>query len=149
MSQDNGRLVQRLFDSINSRKDITELDQFFSADYLSHNPELPPGLAGVRQFFAMLRTAFPDGALTLDEANVAGDRVTVRSTLHGTHQGDVWGYPPTGKPVQVSWTDTWRIADGKLVEHWGGINRDELSKQLGERPTPVPEGGTPPKKKAA
>lgn len=146
MSANNGRIVQRLFEAINSHQGVNALDEIFSGNYLSHNPELPPGLAGVRQLYAMLRTAFPDGKLTVDNVSESGDEVTVRSTWRGTHQGEVWGFPATGKTVKISATDTWRIEDGKLAEHWGGINRDELARQLGEKPTPVPEGGEPPLK---
>ncbi|MCA1554285.1 MAG: ester cyclase [Chloroflexi bacterium] len=144
MEDDNRQLVERLFETINSQKGVNALDEFFSGSYQSHNDEIPPGLAGIRQFYAMLRTGFPDGSLTLEDVSMEGDRVNVRSTLRGTHEGDVWGFPQTGKSVELPIADTWRVADGRLVEHWGGVNRDELAQQLGERPTPVPEGGEPP-----
>jgi hypothetical protein len=39
--------------------------------------------------------------------------------------------PPTGKPFSVTQTHWFRVADGKVIEHWA--NRDDLTlaKQLG------------------
>ena len=98
MGEEGKTLVQDLFATLNSRKGVNALDEYFSGQYVSHNPELPPGLAGVRQFYAMLRTAFPDGSLVAEDVNGGGDKVTVQSRLRGTQEGEVWGFRrPAGR----------------------------------------------------
>jgi predicted ester cyclase len=39
--------------------------------------------------------------------------------MRGTHRGEFQGITPTGKRVEVSAIDVFRIANGKIVEHWG------------------------------
>jgi hypothetical protein len=46
-----------------------------------------------------------------------------RATEQGTHLGDYMGIPPTGKCIKVSWIAIYRVADGKLAEHWQHIPR--------------------------
>lgn len=45
-----------------------------------------------------------------------GDRVMVRWTSQGTHQGEFNGLPPTGVHVTNSGINIFRIADGKIAE---------------------------------
>ncbi len=72
-----------------------------------------------RQFAADAHAAFPDMRITVEDMIAEGDRVAARVTMRGTHQGEFQGITPTGKRVQVRAMDMFRIADGKIVEHWG------------------------------
>ena len=62
------------------------------------------------------------------------DRVMVRWTSHGTHQGESRGLPPTGKQVTNSGINIFRIADGKIVEVWDIFDRLWVWQQLGVLP---------------
>lgn len=42
-----------------------------------------------------------------------GDRVR--------HTGEAFGLAATGKEVMVDHVEMWRVVDGKIAEHWGGI----------------------------
>jgi predicted ester cyclase len=68
-----------------------------------------------------------------------GDKVAVRGTISGTHQGDLMGIPPTGRQVTVTLIDVNRIEDGKLVERWGVSDMLGMMQQLGV----IPEPGQP------
>ena len=127
----NKALVRAFMEMVNTHKGVMTLDQFLSHDFVEHNPELGPGLAGIGQYFAMLRTAFPDSTFVLDSLDADDDKVTAHIIFHGTHQGDLWGFEATGKPVTIKTTATWRVADGKLAEHWGGVDRQSLADALG------------------
>jgi predicted ester cyclase len=48
----------------------------------------------------------------------AGDKVAIRWTSHGTHQGDLLGIPPTGTKVQGHGIDIIHLRDGKIAEVW-------------------------------
>ena len=48
-------------------------------------PGQAPGLEGFTQINTMLRAAFPDLRLTVEELVAEGDRVSVRFTARGTH----------------------------------------------------------------
>ncbi|HSM72916.1 MAG TPA: ester cyclase, partial [Anaerolineales bacterium] len=66
-----------------------------------------------------------------------GDKVVTRYTWRGTHQGEYFGIPATGKPV--SWTAmvAFKIDDGKIREAWINYDRLGVMQQLGVAPTPV------------
>ena len=71
------------------------------------------------------------------EAPIAeSDKVAIRVIMHGTHQGEFFGIPTNGKLVTVSGIHMLRIANGKLVEHWGNNDDLGLLQQLGVVPPP-------------
>jgi steroid delta-isomerase-like uncharacterized protein len=130
----NKQLVQRLHAELLESRDVDVVDRFFADDFVSHNipPGLPPGAEGVKRFFAMFRDAFPDVSVTVDELVAEGDRVAVATTLTGTHQGELMGFAPTGRPVSVTGIDVVRIADGRIAEHRGLTDIVGLMRQLTE-----------------
>lgn len=77
----------------------------------------------------LLLTAFPDLKVSVDQVLADGDRVTVLSTFHGTHRGTFMGAAPTGKQVAGTLVDTFRIADGKIVESWRSVDAGGLDTQ--------------------
>lgn len=50
-----------------------------------------------------------------------GDRVVAHVTLTGTHTGELLGVPATGRRFEFHSLEMWRVQDGKLIEHWGGM----------------------------
>lgn len=53
-----------------------------------------------------------------------------RVTIRGTHRGSFLGIEPTGRCVTVSFFAIVRVADGKLVEEWGGLDQVDMLRQL-------------------
>jgi predicted ester cyclase len=51
--------------------------------------------------------------------------------MSGTHTGDFYGIPATGKRVEFTGMYIARIADGKIVEHWAEEDAYGLLLQLG------------------
>ncbi len=81
--------------------------------------ELPKNAEGVKQFFAMIRSAFPDLNATMEDIISEGDKVVVRGTWTGTHKGEFMGISPTGNSVSFQVIDILRIVNGRITEHWG------------------------------
>ena len=69
-----------------------------------------------------------------------GDRVVIRKTFRGTQTGEFMGMPPTGKSISVGVIDIFRIAGGKIVEHWGLADMMGMMQQLGAMPAPGASG---------
>ena len=110
-------------------------DTFIAKTYVNHNPFVAPGVQGVKEFFAGWLTAFPDTAVTVEDAFVAGDKVVGRYTYRATHQGSFLGIPATGIPITMRSIDIWCVQDGMFVEHWDELNLLEVMQQLGVVPT--------------
>lgn len=134
MSEERNReLVRRLHRELLASRELDTLDRFFADDFVSHNnpPGFPPGIDGVKRFFAMLHDAVPDVGVDIDELVAEGDKVAVATTMTGTHLAELLGHPPSGRKVSVTGIDIVRIADGKIVEHRGLTDMVGLLRQLG------------------
>ena len=95
------------------------IEECFSERYWSHTWQGDLAHTGARQgrFFSVL-----EHVERLDSALVGeGDLVVHRSRWRGRHVGELFGVAPTGRVVTVDHVEMWRVADGKIVEHWGGL----------------------------
>lgn len=131
-TETNKTIARRLVDAINTDNEAAFLDVLVP-DVVDHYslPGLPPGREGWNMNRKILRTAFPDCHWDEEDLFAEGDRVVVRATLRGTHLGDFLGIPPTGNAITVSNIHIVRIADGKIVEHWGHGDDMGMMRQLG------------------
>lgn len=133
-SHDPKSVYCRILQEVAIGGNMAVANELLSDDVIEHEklPEgLPPNGEGIRQLFALLRSAFPDLRITIEDLLEDGDKVVARVTLHGTHQGDFLGIPATGRRVAYEVIDISRVVDGKLVEHWGIPDNMTLLQQLG------------------
>ena len=139
MSEQNKAIVRRVPEEITSQGKLELIDELFSPDIVDHTftPELglTPGREGIRQFISMLRAAFPDIDIKVQDAIAEGDKVVVRNSAQGTHQGEFMGIPPSGKHATWSEIHIARITDGKIVEHWANVDLLGMLQQLGVVPS--------------
>lgn len=131
---DNTQFAHRLAAMLNAG-DPEVLDAFLAEDYINHNPFVEDGLAANKAFWRQWLAAFPDTHVTVEDAFATGDRVVGRFTYRATHHGTFLGIPATGRPIEMRSIDIWRVADGKMVEHWDELNTLELMQQLGVVPS--------------
>ena len=111
----------------------------YANDAVIHSRYIPPdmtrGVEAFKGYASYLRGAFPDIEID-DEDNIAqGDRVGMRWTMRGTHDGDFWGMPGTGKRVEVTGMDIFRIADGRIQDAWIETDYMTLLRQIGMIPS--------------
>jgi predicted ester cyclase len=105
-----------------------------AAEFRRHDPGLPyqvVGPAGLQHHHDVLLRGVPDLNLPIHTALAEGDKVLVCLRFRGTHRGEFFGYQPTGNAIDVEVFDLFRLADGKLVEHWAMVDTLGLLKQLG------------------
>lgn len=81
-------------------------------------PGQEQGPAGMAGQIAAFRHAMPDYSVTHEDVIVDGDRVAVRNTVSGTHQGAFMGIEPTGKRIEMRTMDVHRVRDGRIVTTW-------------------------------
>jgi predicted ester cyclase len=112
---------------------LDALEHYFTGDFVDHAapPGRPPGRAGTRQFFSMLRAAFPDYRMAIELEVAEGKLLVVRLLESGTHHGMLFGIPPTGRRISMSSTRILRFRGRRMCEQWS--NRDDLGlmQQLG------------------
>ena len=109
-------------------RDPTVLDRFFSADYQQHNPQIPNGAAAIE---AILERLPPDFKYEPGLVVAEGDYVMI----HGRYVG--WG------PKPMVAVDIFRVANGKIAEHWDVLQDEVAAAQSanGNSMLTVPQGG--------
>ena len=136
-TEENKALVRRFYEAFNTQN-VAALDQFAAADFVDHGlpPGVPPNREGAKQYLGMFVAAFPDLHFMAEDMVAEGDKVVCHLYASGTHKGDFQGMPPTGKQIKIEAFDMLRIANGKLVDHWGVFDALGMMQQLGALPAP-------------
>ena len=137
MSEENKAVVRRFLEEVFNNGNLAVIDELIAPGFVEHpsQPGQQPGPEGAKQAIGMFRAAFPDLRVTIDDMIAEGDRVVVRTTFTGTHQGDMMGIPPTGKQVSLSAISIERISGGKFVERREQADMMGMMQQLGVVPS--------------
>jgi predicted ester cyclase len=80
-----------------------------------------------------LRTAFPDRVDVIEHVVAEGDTVGLLFRLNATHEGNLFGIPPTKKKINVYEIALLRIVNGQMIEGWFMMDEAELLRQLGAK----------------
>lgn len=89
------------------------------------------GRAGFLEYVEIIRTAFPDFHNTIEDLIAEGDKVVARLTYRGTHQGELFGQPPTGRKIEYAGVAIFTIKAGKIAEVWVLGDLYGLMRQIG------------------
>ena len=132
MLEGNRQLVRRWVEEMCGQGRLEVADEIFSAAVVDHNPIAgqAPGVAGQKQVLEELWVGFPDFHTRIDDLVAEGDRVVLRWSGQGTHQGLFAGIAPTGRVVTYSGIDIVRIEGNKIVERWGVADDLSLLQQI-------------------
>ena len=119
-SQETLETLARQFYEVLNTGDLALLDRTLAPDWAERPlaPGQAPGRDGYKPIVEFFRAALPDVHFLNEDVLVSGDKVTVRSTVRGTHKGSFLGVPATGRQVTFTTIDIHRIADGLIAESW-------------------------------
>lgn len=138
----NQQRSRRLYEEIFGRGNYAVADELMAADIVNHGPGSPPvpGTEGIKRQAALLRAAFPDLRVTLNDQFGHADRVVSRWTGSGTHTGPLtmpgMALAATGNRISFDEIRIDRYATGRIVESWWIPDRFALWQQLGLLPAP-------------
>lgn len=137
-TETNKAIIVRMAQQVWNEGRIDLVEEFFAEDYVQVVVGQPPetGYELVRQAVALARDAYPDFQLSIDEQVAEGDRIAAHWTMTGTHEGEYYGIPPTGKQVKHSGATFYRLSNGRIAEVWFLADTMALMQQLGAIPTP-------------
>ena len=102
--------------------------------YVPGQPEPLIGPKGYLMIIAMMRSGFPDIQWTIEDMIKENEKVAVRFTMRGTHQGTFFGVPATGKTIVVQAMNFYRLADDQIIEEFGQPDMLGLLTQIGAVP---------------
>lgn len=133
----NRQIVNRYFEEVWNQGKLEVLDELIAPSYVNHSPGAPnpiPGADGLKPIVAAVRKGIPDVKYTVQDMVVTVDKVAVRVVMTGTHTGDFFGIPATGRRVVVNQLQIERIENGKIVEHWRQTDDLGMLRQPGLTP---------------
>lgn len=133
-TETNKAIVRRYVEQVVGAGRVNLIDEFMVEDIALHGNGLEPGLRALGQWVRALDSAFPDRQLTFEDVVAEGDRVVVRTTLTGTHQGEIESIPATGKAIAHPSITVYRLAKGKIAEVWFASDNLSLIRHLGVIP---------------
>jgi steroid delta-isomerase-like uncharacterized protein len=139
MSAEESKAIVRRFWGVWEEGNIDLVDELLAPDYINHTPatpDQPTGPEGVKAVVAMFRSGMPDLRVVIEDMIAEGDKVAVRYTLEGIHEGDLFGVPPTGQRLSIKSISVERVSDGKIREHWRVTDSLDMMQQLGVIPVP-------------
>ena len=119
----NKQFILDYFAALNKDKSPATVDAYMTDEVL-------------KEHIVMFETAFPGYQLTAEEMIAEGNLVFVRTRFEGTHDGDLMGIAPTGKAVSIEIALTYRIENGKIVDHWMLADLLGVMQQIGAIPAP-------------
>jgi steroid delta-isomerase-like uncharacterized protein len=137
-TEENKAVIRRIVEAMNSGN-LAVADEVIAPNYVYHGTggQDFKGPEGVKQFITMMRKAFPDLRMTIEDMVAEGDKVVHRARMRGTFKGEIMGIAPTGKQVDMSLVSISRFAGGKETEVWPYMDSLTYYQQLG---IPIPPG---------
>ena len=97
---------------------------YSGSPYLQHNRNIADGIEGVLRTVSDFVKIAPEFSYDIKRVFVDGEYVTIHShaTLKSKHRGD------DSRGLNI--VDTWKVVDGRLVEHWDAIQPIDLAMRL-------------------
>ncbi len=139
-AEENKAVVRRSVEEGWNAGNMDVIGECYAAMYVHHDPSQPQvrDYQGLLNWSAGMASTLPDAHTTIEDLIAEGDKVVKRWTVRGTHQGELMGIPPTGKPVTRAGVTIYRLEGGQIVEGWWTYDSLGLLQQLGVIPAPEP-----------
>ena len=128
--EENVRIVRDFIREFWNEGDFGCIDRFMAEGYVDH-AYVPNNAEGLKNVASLLHSAFPDQSSSEESIVAQGDRVVVRLRMKGTHQGDFRGAPATGKGFEANLYREYRLANGRIAEHWALFDTASLLRHIG------------------
>jgi predicted ester cyclase len=133
---ENKQLYCDYIENVFNKRQPSVADRYVVVDFVEHNPNLPQGLAGKKQFVASLLAGFSDYHGEVQDVVAEGDKLVARVLWTGTQDGPFLGLSPSGNKLRFSTADFFRVDQGKLAEHWDVVDSLPRAVALGLVPPP-------------
>ncbi len=134
MTIEDNKKIARRFIQIWGKGSLDIIDELGDRSISVQYPAIPYVIRGTRIFRQVMqswRSAFPDSDLAVEDEIAEGDKVVIRWSFTGTHQGNLLGIPATGKKVKLTGITVYRLVDGKVVEERGEEDFLGVFRQIG------------------
>ena len=134
-TETNEALVRRFIDEVFLRGDFSAVDELVADDFTPHTwGPMQPGRDGLKAAIERVSQGLSDEVMTIDDLIAQDDKVAVRLTSSAVQTGPFMGIEPSGKRYEIEEIHWFRIADGRVAEHWHQADFLGMMRQLGAMP---------------
>lgn len=131
-------ITARVFGELLSEHRLEIIPDLYAEDCAFYGMEGPGAIdrEGYEAFLTAQFEAFPDLSFDVEETigDPDGERMAVRWTAHGTHDGAFGEVPATGEAVTVTGMSFLHLEDGEIVEAHVDYDLMGLLRQIGAVP---------------
>jgi steroid delta-isomerase-like uncharacterized protein len=124
---ENEKIVLRSFEAFEAA-DERAMRGLVTSDFVVHS--VPEGFGedadGYVQLAQDMKAGLPGYKLDVQDIFAGGDKVAVRFVVRGTHQGELFGAPPSNRALNLRGIEIYRLVGGKIAEYWGEYDMSEL-----------------------
>lgn len=122
-TEENKEFIRRYLNAISGKPKPESVMKLFIAEQ-----PLIDHIAAAEAFMPLYR-------LDADEMVAEGDLVSLRGWIRGKHLGPFMGMEATGKDLEFSIFITYKVVDGKIVDHWMLTDNMTMMQQMGLVPS--------------
>ena len=133
--QDYKAVVRRYYEEVWNGWSERALEELLSPDLVFRGSigTLVEGIARFKQYRERIRSAFPDFHNHIDELVAEGDKVAAQLTYTGTHRGELFGFPGTGRKIRYQGLAVFHLGEGKIVRGFVLGDTETLKRQLAQK----------------
>ncbi|HSR49512.1 MAG TPA: ester cyclase [Acidobacteriota bacterium] len=134
-ADDPAEVARAFFEKVWSQGDVELAHRIINQDFQFHNPMIrivgPTGPDLVTGRVEMIRQAFSDYKVEVQDVIQEGPKVSVRWTASGTHDGPLGGNEATGKSMSYEGMTIFEVHNGQIYEEWTIDDFRSALRQLG------------------
>jgi predicted ester cyclase len=127
----NKGVALRFIEGVFIKQDAKAVDDLAAEDFSAHTfGDLAPGREPLKEAMRRAGKGVSDPQFEIHDVIAEKDRVAVRLTTRARHTGTFMGLEPSGNEYSIDEIHMFRVADGKVLEHWHEFDKARLMQQL-------------------
>lgn len=125
-------LIHRYYSELWNAWSMAALEELISPDIVFRGSigTTVKGTEEFKQYVNRIRAAFPDFHNHIDELISEGDKVVARLTYTGTHRGELFGVPATGRKLTYQGIAIFQFRGDKIVSGFVLGDTETLKRQI-------------------
>jgi steroid delta-isomerase-like uncharacterized protein len=105
--------------------------EIFAHNFVAHMPGQPPmDRTTFEAFVSAVTNGMPGYTYEIHDQIAQGEFVANRITWRGVHSGTLAGVPATGKSIELTGINMFRVEEGRVVEQWAQLDMLGLLQQI-------------------
>jgi len=133
MNSENKSIVTNFIEEIWNNNQLEKIDNYLSANFIDHSlpPTLPVNKDGMKLWILGMGISFKHKTI-IDDIVCEDNKVMLKIKMQMKHIG-VWReIEPTYFEISTIGYRYYKLADGKITEHWALIDGNSIENQLKE-----------------